>query len=130
MVLEVVEVEWEEVWWEEVEEDTDQDLGVAVATINGEVDGDTMQDHLDHGDILLGTEGVGVAVGEMAHTVAVEKRKGFEVEEEEEEVTRINDYVLISYIIQYLYHIDNFLLNTYTNIVERPTHQWLEHIFE
>ena len=114
----------------EVEEDTDQDLGVAAATINGEVDGDMTQDHLDHGDIRLGTEEVGVAVGEMAHTVEVEKRKGFEVEEEEEEVTRINDYVLISYIIQYLYHIDNFLLTTYTNIVECPTHQWLEHIFD
>jgi len=51
------------------------------------------------------------------HMVVVEKHKDFEVEEEEEEVIRININVLKPYIFQYLYHIDNFLFTTYTNIV-------------
>jgi len=35
----------------------------------------------------------------------------------EEEVIRININVLKPHIIQYLYHIDNFFYNTYTNTV-------------
>ena len=94
MVLEEVEVEWEAVWWAEEEEDTVQGRGVAVATTNGEVDGAMKQDHLGHGVILLGTEVVGVEVGEMERMVVVEKHKDFEAEEEEEEVIRININVL------------------------------------
>jgi hypothetical protein len=103
----------------EVEEDTGQDRGVVVVvTTNGEVDGAMKQDHLGHGVILRGTEVVGVEAGEMAHMVVVEKHKDFEVEEEEEEeIIRININVLTPYILQYLYHIDNFLFTTYTNIV-------------
>ena len=68
------------------EVDTDQVLGVVAATINGEVDGDMMQDHLDHGDTQQVMEGAGAVAGEMEHMVEVERRKEvFEVEEEEEE---------------------------------------------
>ena len=68
------------------EVDTDQVLGVVAATINGEVDGDMMRDHLDHGDTPQVMEGAGAVAGEMEHMVEVERRKEvFEVEEEEEE---------------------------------------------
>ena len=67
-------------------EDMVQDLGVVVAMINGEVDGDMMQDHLDHGDTPQVMEGAGAVAGEMEPMVEVERRKEvFEVEEEEEE---------------------------------------------
>ena len=75
------------------EVDTDQVLGVVAATINGEVDGDMMQDHLDHGDTQQVMEGAGAVAGEMEHMVEVERRKEvFEVEEEEEgEQTHTNN---------------------------------------
>ena len=75
------------------EVDTDQVLGVVAATINGEVDGDMMQDHLDHGDTPQVMEGAGAVAGEMEHMVEVERRKEvFEVEEEEEgEQTHTNN---------------------------------------
>ena len=95
----------------------DQDHGAVADMTSGEVDGAMKLGHLDHGVILLGTEGVGVEAGEMEHMVVVEKHKDFEAEEEEEEVIRININVLKPHIIQYLYHIDNFFYNTYTNIV-------------
>ena len=77
----------------EDEEDMVQDLGVVVAMINGEVDGDMMQDHLDHGDTPQVMEGAGAVAGEMEHMVEVERRKEvFEVEEEEgEEQTHTNN---------------------------------------
>ena len=79
------------------EEATDLDHGEVVAMTNGEVAGDMMPDHLDHGVIPPDTVVVGVVAGVMEHTVVAEKRKDLEVEEEEEEVTRINDTVLTPY---------------------------------
>ena len=61
------------------------DHGEVAAMINGEVDGDMTLDHLDLGAILQVTEVDGVEDGEMEHMAEVERRKGFEVEEEEEE---------------------------------------------
>ena len=79
------------------EEVMDLDHGEAAATINGEVAGDMMPDHLDHGvtppDMVVG----GVVAGVMEHTVVAEKRKDLEVEEEEEEVIHINVTVLTPY---------------------------------
>ena len=66
-------------------EDMVQDLGVVVAMINGEVDGDMMQDHLDHGVIRLDTEVDGVVVGVMEHMGEVERRKEDSGVEEEVE---------------------------------------------
>ena len=68
----------------EDEEDMVQDLGVVVAMINGEVDGDMMQDHLDHGAIRLVTEVDGVVVGVMGHMEEEERRKEDSGVEEEE----------------------------------------------
>ena len=79
------------------EEATDLGHGEAVATINGEVAGDTMQDHPDHGVIPPDTAVAGVVAGEMEHMVVVEKRKDLEVEEEEEEVIRINATIFTPY---------------------------------
>ena len=91
----------------EEEEAMDQDHGVAEAMINGEVVGDMMLDHLDHGAILQVMEVVGVEDGEMEHMVEAEKRKDFEVEEEEEEeVIHTNINVLLTpYIINNIYTI-------------------------
>ena len=79
------------------EEATDLDHGEVVAMTNGEVAGDTMQDHLDHGDIPPDMAAVGVVAGVMEHMVVVVKRKDLEVEEEEEEVIRINSTVSTPY---------------------------------
>ena len=79
------------------EEATDLGHGEAVATINGEVAGDTMQDHLGHGVILPDMAAAGVVAGEMEHMVVVEKHKDLEVEEGEEEVIRINVTILTPY---------------------------------
>ena len=67
------------------EEVMDLDHGEAAATINGEVAGDMMPDHLDHGvtppDMVVG----GVVAGVMEHMGEVERRKEDSGVEEEVE---------------------------------------------